>query len=195
MFVIENTLLSDDIFAVAFVCDLARCKGNCCVAGDGGAPLEPQEAALVETLYPTIQAYMTEQGIRAIEEQGVWIAEDGLQIAPLVNGGACAYANFDQQGVAYCAMQRAFEEGKTDFPKPISCHLYPIRIHSRDNGMDRLEYEQWSICKAACKLGKQLQVPLYKFLKTPLIRKYGEAYYEALVAAAERYYNNEKRTK
>lgn len=195
MFVIENTLLSDDIFTMNFVCDLERCKGNCCVAGDGGAPLEPQEAALLETLYPTIQAYMTEQGIRAIEEQGVWIAEDGLQIAPLVNGGACAYSNFDDKGVAYCAMQRAYEEGKTDFPKPISCHLYPIRIQGKVTGLDVLEYEQWSICKAACKLGKQLQVPLYQFLKTPLIRKYGEAYYEALVAAAERYEAHQKRTK
>lgn len=192
MFIIQNTILTDEIFTQTFVCHLERCKGNCCVAGDGGAPLEPQEANLLENLYPAIKPYMTQQGIQTIEQQGTSIYQDNQQITPLVNGEACAYANFDKQGIAYCAIQQAHEEGKINFPKPISCHLYPIRIQKKPNGMELLQYEQWSICKPACKLGKQLQIPLYQFLKAPLIRKYGETHYQAIVAAAQQYYNNNK---
>lgn len=189
MIQIENKLISEDIFSEEFVCNLSKCKGICCVEGDAGAPLENAEAQILEDIYDKVKPYLTPQGIEAIEKQGKWEIDpaDGEYVTPLINGGACAYVIYDEKGYTKCAIEKAYEEGAVDWQKPISCHLYPIRI-TEYSDFDALNYHEWNVCSDACSLGKELQVPVYKFLKTPLIRKYGEQFYTHLSDAAEEWY-------
>ncbi|MFN8165787.1 MAG: DUF3109 family protein [Bacteroidia bacterium] len=182
---IGNTLISEDIFEKNFVCDLNACKGACCVKGDYGAPLEDDELKILEDIYPKVKPYMTPEGIKAVEKQGRYIRYERKEwVTPLAKGKECAYTYFDN-GVAKCAIEKAYYEGKVDWKKPVSCHLYPIRITKQKNGMEAINYDRWSICKAACKLGDTLKVPVYKFLKESLERKYGEEWYKELCIAAE----------
>ncbi|MEM6299037.1 MAG: DUF3109 family protein [Bacteroidota bacterium] len=189
MYIVENQHLSDDIAERFFVCDLLRCKGTCCQEGDLGAPLEKDEMELLEKEYAAIKPYITKAGQRAIEDQGVFILdEEGDFSTPLIeaNENECAYAIQDKTGKWSCGIEKAYLDGKTSFRKPISCHLYPIRItHYPDINMDAINYDQWDICSPACDNGKSLGVPVYKFLKEPLIRKYGEAWYAELVQQIE----------
>lgn len=179
MIAVENTLVSDDVLMEAFVCDLKACKGACCVAGDAGAPLEESELKELEKVWPIVKEYLPEASIKNIEEQGLYVRDvEGEWSTPLNNGNECAFTLFES-GQAVCGIEKAYKDKRIDFAKPVSCHLYPIRITSYD-GFDAVNYHKWSVCEAACSLGKQLQVPVYKFLKEPLIRKYGEAYYEEL---------------
>lgn len=189
MIQIENKLISEDIFSEEFVCNLSKCKGICCVEGDAGAPLENAEAQILEDIYDKVKPYLTPQGIEAIEKQGKWEIDpaDGEYVTPLINGGACAYVIYDEKGYTKCGIEKAYEEGAVDWQKPISCHLYPIRI-TEYSDFDALNYHEWNVCSDACSLGKELQVPVYKFLKTPLIRKYGEQFYTHLSDAAEEWY-------
>lgn len=181
MIQIEDKLISEEVFSVDFVCNLTQCKGACCVEGDAGAPLEKEETIILEEIYSKVKPYLTESGIKAIEEQGTWVIdpEDGGFVTPLVNGNECAFVTFDKNGIAKCGIEKAYEEDAIDWQKPISCHLYPIRVTEYKN-FTALNYHEWEICNPACALGKELQVPVYKFLKTPLIRKYGENFYELL---------------
>lgn len=184
MIVIDHCLVTDELSDVCFVCDLEKCKGACCVEGDAGAPLTEEEISILEDAFIYVKPYMTEQGIREVEQNGVFDYDMvGNYATALVNGCECAFTNFTD-GVAWCAIEKAWSEGKISFQKPISCHLYPIRLSSLRSG-DAINYHKWNICKPALKKGKVLNVPLYKFLKEPLVRKYGEVWYQQLVDAIE----------
>jgi hypothetical protein len=186
MIAIGETLISEDVIQKKFVCDLNACKGACCVNGDYGAPLEEAELPVLDKIYPKVKKYMTTEGIKAVEKQGKYLKyETGEWVTPLIKGRECAYTYFDDDGTAKCAIEKAYLEGKVDYKKPISCHLYPIRINIQRNKLEAVNYDRWSICKPACKLGESLKVPVYKFLKEPLIRKYGKEWYKALEVAAE----------
>lgn len=180
MIIIENTLISDHIADKKFHCDLSKCKGECCIAGDAGAPLDESEIPILEELYPVYKEYMTPEGIKAIRKHGFFIKDkDGDLLTPLVKKNKyCAYILFDND-IAKCAIEKAFLEGKINFRKPISCHLYPIRIKEfRD--VDAINYHDWYVCQSACELGEKVNMPVWRFLKEPLIRKYGEEWYSSL---------------
>ena len=187
MIIVQNSYLSDDIAEKMFVCDLERCKGACCTEGDSGAPLEEAELPVLEEVFEAVKPFLTPAGLQAIGEQGKYVIdEDGDLATPTVGNRECAYANYDAKGVLKCAIEQAYLAGKIDYRKPISCHLYPIRVTKYDQ-FEALNYHRWQICDAACTLGSSLQVPLYKFLREPLVRKYGQAWYDELLAAiAER---------
>ncbi|TNF29060.1 MAG: DUF3109 family protein [Bacteroidetes bacterium] len=180
MFAIQNTLVSLDLLERHFVCDLQACKGACCVKGDAGAPLTDEEIALLEDLIDDIQPYLDEEGHAAIAQNGVFeIDVDGDKGTTLLKNGRCAFALVDENGMVSCGIEKAHSEGAIHFKKPISCHLYPVRITEYDN-YDAINYNKWSICSPACSCGAKLQVPLYRFLKDALIRKYGTEWYEEL---------------
>lgn len=183
MIQIDDKLISDQVLEKRFVCDLNACKGACCVEGDAGAPLEKKEVAILKKIWPKVKPYLRPEGVAAIEKQGTSIvANDGELETPLVNGAECAYVIFDEKGITKCGIEKAYEEGVIDYKKPISCHLYPIRIKETKAG-PILNYDEWDICKAACKYGKKLDVKVYQFLREPLIRKFGEDFFEQLSAA------------
>jgi hypothetical protein len=183
MIVIDNTVISDDIAEKFFVCNLSKCKGACCVEGDLGAPLLPDERQILEDIYDDVAPFLTEKGRQAIEKQGTWITDsDGDFSTPTIEGRECAYALYDKEGVLKCGIEMAHKASKVTFQKPISCHLYPIRVKEYEH-YHALNYDKWHICSDACQLGNELAVPLYKFLKTPLIRKYGAEWYEQLEQA------------
>lgn len=186
MIAIDKTLVSDNLLEKRFVCDLAACKGACCVEGDSGAPLEDEETKLIEAAYPIVKPYMTKEGIKAVEKQGTWIVDsDGDKVTPLVGGNKeCAFTGFSENGTAYCTIERAWKDGKLKFRKPVSCHLYPVRI-SKYKTFDAVNYETWDICKPACACGDKLDVPVYKFVKDALVVKYGKAWYAQLEEAAK----------
>jgi hypothetical protein len=185
MIKVGEILVSDDIRDKEFVCNLEKCKGACCVEGDFGAPLEESELAILEDIYPTVKPYLSKAGVKAIEKQGKHtIDEDGELVTPIIDGRECAYAIYDKKNVLKCGIEQAYLDGKITWKKPISCHLYPIRVTQKKN-FEALNYHKWHICSDACSLGKELQVPIYKFLKDPLTRKYGAPWYNELVAAIE----------
>lgn len=183
MIQIDDKLISDQVLEKRFVCDLNACKGACCVEGDAGAPLEKNEVAILKKIWPKVKPYLRPEGVAAIDKQGTSIvAKDGELETPLVNGAECAYVIFDEKGITKCGIEKAYEEGVVDYKKPISCHLYPIRIKETKAG-HILNYDEWDICKSGCKCGKKLDVKVYRFLKAPLIRKFGEDFFDQLCAA------------
>ena len=185
MIQIDDKLISEDLFSEEFVCNLAKCKGICCVEGDAGAPLDEEETHILDEIYPKIKPYLRPEGIQAIEEQGTYTLDfEGYLVTPLVNNAECAYVIFDEKGYTKCAIEKAYEDGVINWQKPISCHLYPIRITEYSN-FSAINYHEWDICSDACTLGKELGVKVYQFLKKPLIRKYGEDFYQTLSEAAE----------
>ncbi len=185
MIQIDDKLISEDLFSEEFVCNLAKCKGICCVEGDAGAPIDEDETKILDEIYPKIKPYLRPEGIQAIEEQGTYTLDfEGDLVTPLVNNAECAYVIFDEKGYTKCAIEKAYEDGVIDWQKPISCHLYPIRITEYSN-FSAINYHEWDICSDACTLGKELGVKVYQFLKKPLIRKYGEEFYQTLSEAAE----------
>ena len=180
-----KVILSDDIKEQFFVCNLEKCKGACCVEGDLGAPLDEDELPVMEQITEAVLPYLSEEGKEAIREQGPYILdEDGDYSTPTIGGRECAYAIYDERGILKCGIEQAYNDGKVSFKKPISCHLYPIRI-TRYDEFEAANYDRWSICSPACHLGKELHVPVYKFLKDALIRKYGEDWYQGLVHLIE----------
>lgn len=187
MIAINNVLLSDEVVEEHFVCDLDKCKGGCCVDGDCGAPLTEEETKIIARIYPKIRSYLLPEYIAEIEKQGTHTTDDQYgYVTPTVNGGICVYGYTDELGIVKCGIEKAWKEGKVKFRKPISCHLYPIRIISHP-GYEAVNYEpRPSLCKPACKLGDKLKVPVYVFLKEALIRKYGEEFYEGLDAVAKK---------
>lgn len=178
---IEDKVVSTQIFENKFVCDLNACKGACCVEGDAGAPLTFEEVSILEDELEVIKPYMRKEGIEAVEKQGVfYMDQDNEPVTTLVNDSECAFVFFDEKGITKCAVEQAHREGKTDFKKPISCHLYPIRV-KQFNDFKALNYDKWSICAPACACGDQLDVPVFKFLKEPLIRAFGETFFNELL--------------
>lgn len=179
MIQIEDKIISQEIFDQQFVCDLNACKGACCVEGDSGAPLLKNEAKELEKSYSIIKKYLSADGKEAIKNQGFSVIDsDNDLTTPLVNNRECAYV-FNDSGIIKCAIEKAYLEDEISFKKPISCHLYPIRI-TEYNEFDAVNYESNKICSPACKLGGLLKVSVFRFLKEPLIRKYGESFYTEL---------------
>lgn len=189
MIVIEHTLVSDEIIEEQFVCDLSRCKGGCCEDGDTGAPLETKELDIINEVYETVKPYLTAGGIKEIERTGRYLYDREYGwVTPAVDNGMCAYGYRDQQGVLKCAFEQAYYDGKINWKKPISCHLFPIRIKVGTE-YDLVNYEpRETLCAPACKLGNKLKVPVYQFLKEAIVRKYGQEYYEALDAYQQMYH-------
>lgn len=183
MIQIEDTIVSFDIFEEKFCCDLAQCKGSCCIEGDSGAPLEEDEAARIEANYGNIRTYMKPEGIAVVEKQGFSVVDqEGDLVTPLIQGRECVYA-IEEKGSCWCAIEKAWSEGKCDFRKPISCYLYPIRV-TKYEGFEALNYNRWNICRYAWIKGRHEGIPVYRFLKQALIARYGEEWYEQLEYAA-----------
>jgi hypothetical protein len=176
----ENAILSDDIRDVFFCCNLAECKGACCVEGDGGAPLEEEEISLLEDYIETIKLFMVPKGIGEVEKTGVFDYDaEGKYVTPLVNGIECCYV-YHEDGITRCAIEKAYQEKIIPFPKPLSCHLYPIRI-TVAGGRDAINYHKWHICRKALENGRKKNLRLYEFLKDAMIRKYGRNWYNKLL--------------
>ncbi len=184
MFQLGKTIVSEEIIENDFVCNLTACKGACCVQGEAGAPLEEEETAILAEAYPKIKSFLRPEGIAAIEEQGPYIkGEDGDWETPLVEGKECAYTIFSEDGTAQCGIEKAQQKGAIAWIKPISCHLYPVRVKEY-TALTAVNYHKWQICDPACGLGKELQVPIYKFTREALIRKFGQAWYDELERVA-----------
>lgn len=183
MISIDNTLVSDDLLAKRFVCDLSACKGACCVEGDSGAPLKEEECSILEDIYPHVQPYMRPEGVEVIEQVGNFVIDnDGDLSTPLVNNRECAYVFFDENNIAKCAIEKAFLEGKISFRKPISCYLFPVRLKEYSS-FTAVNVQLVDTCNAACSLGEKLKVPVYQFLKQPLIQRFGENWFKQLEVA------------
>lgn len=182
MIAIGKTLISDDLLDKKFVCDLNACKGECCVAGDSGAPLDKEELPLLEEVFPKVKPYMTKKGIKVVEKNGPWVKDsDGDYTTTLVSEGAeCAFVFFDENKIAKCAIEAAYNDKKVNWRKPISCYLYPVRI-DKHKTYDAVNYHRWNICKPACECGTKLNVPVFMFLKEPLTVKYGKEWFNELV--------------
>ena len=177
---IDDKIISTEIFTQKFVCDLSACKGACCVEGDNGAPLTSEEFELIQNNLEKIKPFMTSAGIDEVEQNGVsYLDEDQETVTALLNGRDCAFVFKDENGIAKCSIEKAYREKKTDFNKPISCHLYPIRV-KKFGEYTALNYDRWKICKPACSCGEKLQVSVYRFLKELLIRAFGESFYKEL---------------
>lgn len=185
MIEIDDKIVSLDLLRECFLCNLPRCKGLCCVEGNAGAPLEAEEVELLKAEYEHYKPYLTGEGIAAIEQQGFMVPdEEGDLTTPLVNGAQCAYA-YTENGITLCAVERAYREGRCGFRKPISCHLYPIRVVRFSNGTLGLNYHRWEVCRPAVACGRKAGIPVYKALREPIIRRFGEEFYKALEAAEE----------
>ena len=192
MFQLGKTIISEDILDKEFVCNLATCKGECCIAGEAGAPVSKEETEILNKILPKIKSFLRPEGLKAIAAQGTYTTNPiGDFETTLINGAACAYAIFDKENIAKCGIEEAYNQGVIDFKKPISCHLYPIRVQEYSQ-LTAVNYHSWPICNDACILGKQLKVPTYKFVKEALIRKFGKDWYEELDKVANEYYSIKK---
>ncbi|KAB2871950.1 MAG: DUF3109 family protein [Bacteroidales bacterium] len=179
MIQIDDKVISSEIIKKKFCCDIVQCKGLCCVHGSSGAPLSAEEAIILEEILPKVKPYMVKAGIEAVEKQGTSVTDtDGDLVTPLVDGKECAYVVF-QDGIAICAIEKAWFDKKVDFRKPISCHLYPIRVKDYET-FTALNYDMWDVCAPARKLGENNGLPVCKFLKDAIIRAYGAEFYEQL---------------
>lgn len=177
---VQDKVVSTQLLERKFVCDLNACKGACCIEGDSGAPLTLEEVDLLEEVYDKVKPYMRPEGIEAVEQSGVfYMDQDNEPVTTLVNGKECAFVYFDDQGITKCSIEKAYLEGDISFKKPISCHLYPIRV-KKFNDFTALNYDEWPICAPACDCGEKLDVPVYRFLKEPIIRAFGEPFFDEL---------------
>jgi len=185
MIKIGNTLISDEVLQEQFVCDLVKCKGGCCVDGDAGAPLEKNELNEINAAYESIAPYLSEESKKEIQTQGRYVYDQEFGwVTPTVNAGVCVYGVKDKKGIVHCGIEQAYLDGKIEWRKPISCHLFPIKIKRSKNGKtDFVNYQpREDLCKPACSLGEKLKIPVYKFCKDALTRKYGAEFYDALSA-------------
>lgn len=179
MIIIGTTLVSKDIFEEQFVCDLSACRGACCVEGSSGAPLTLDEVDELENYWPQVKPYLPEEHIAVVEEKGFVVVDDDQELTTPLYGehGACAFVFYDQNGIAKCGYEKAFLDGKTLWKKPISCHLYPIRTNELKE-YTGVNFHRWGICEPACECGSKLKVPVFRFLKEPLIRKFGQEWFD-----------------
>jgi len=195
MIMINDVLVTAEVVEEYFLCNLNACKGACCWEGDSGAPLSRAELHTLEQIYPKVKPFLLKEGQAVIEQEGVYTYFEEVKEygTPLIDNGPCAYMTYDEAGVAQCGIEQAYNEGQISFKKPVSCHLYPIRIvQNPQSGLDILQYDRWDICTAACSLGAKEQLPIYRFVKDALIRKYGEDFYEALDGAVKYRNDNDK---
>lgn len=190
MLQIKDKVIAFSLLQEKFVCDLEKCKGACCVHGDAGAPLLQEEISVLSEIYPVIRPYMRSESINAVNIQGthVFDEDDGEPVTPLLNDKECVYAVFEE-GVARCAIEQAWSDGKISFRKPVSCHLYPIRVKEYDN-FTAVNYDRWPICKPAIARGKKLNVPVFYFCRDSVIRRFGESFFRELEIAAESFNGN-----
>lgn len=187
MFQLGKTIVSEDIIEKEFVCNLSACKGSCCVEGEAGAPVTEEETKILKDIYPKVKPFLREEGINVIEKLGTHVITDLSELeTPLVNGKECAYISFSENGIAGCGIEDAYNAGEVSFKKPISCHLYPVRVQDYSE-FAAVNYHKWPICNDACSLGKELSVPVYRFVKDALIRKFGENWYLELEKVAAEY--------
>lgn len=185
MIQIDDTIISIDCLSEKFCCDLEACKGACCIEGDAGAPVELDEVAQLEEALPVVWNELSAAAQAVIDRQGVvYTDEDGDLVTSIVHGKDCVFTCYDSCGNCFCALEKAYREGRSSFYKPASCHLYPIRI-KKIGDMTALNYHRWDVCRMAVEKGRQLNLPVYRFLKEPLIRRFGEAWYQELESAVE----------
>lgn len=185
-------LVSSQILERKFVCDLNACKGACCIEGNSGAPLQLQEIDLIEDKLEQIEPFMRQEGKQAVQQSGIfYMDEDNEPVTTLVNGAECAFVYFDENGITKCAIEKAYREGKIEFNKPQSCHLYPIRV-KKLHDKQVLTYEEWDICTPACACGSRLNVPVYKFLQEPINRVFGESFFDDLTLVAKQWIQSRK---
>ncbi|MBA4167350.1 MAG: DUF3109 family protein [Chitinophagaceae bacterium] len=196
MIAIDNVLVSDNVVEAQFVCDLMKCKGGCCEDGDAGAPLEKEELQLLNDIYETVKPYLTKEGIRWIEKHGRYLYDrDFGWVTPTIEGQMCVYGFRDQYGIIKCGIEQAYRDEKIAWKKPISCHLYPLISNKakRTGEFDKLNYEpRETLCNPACVQGKKLKVPVHQFLKEPIIRAYGEEFFNALDKVAAEHMKEKK---
>lgn len=187
MIQIDDTIIALDVIEESFLCDLSACMGECCVEGDSGAPLETEEVEKLKEILPHVWNDLSPEAQAEIDQTGVAYEDtDGEMVTSIVNGKDCVFTYYDEKGICKCAIEKAYKAGKIDFYKPISCHLYPIRLQKyRD--FTAVNYHRWRICKAAVALGGKEGVKIYQFLEQPLTRKFGKEWYEQLCIAAEEY--------
>ena len=188
MIVIDNKLVSDEIIEEQFVCDLNKCKGGCCVDGDAGAPLSKEELVHLNEVHDAVLPYLDEESKRELQKQGRYVFDEEFGwVTPTINSKVCVYGITDPNGIVKCGIEQAYNDGKVSWKKPISCHLFPIRVQlSKNKATEYVNYEpREDLCSAGCKLGKKLKVPVYVFLKEALVRKYGLEFYETLDATAK----------
>jgi len=187
MFQLGKTIVSEDIIEKDFVCNLSACGGACCVDGDAGAPLDKEEAKILEDLYPKIKPFLRKEGIAVIEKKGTSVTSEWGELeTPLINNADCAYVIYDGKKSTLCGIEEAYNSGAIDWKKPVSCQLYPIRVNNYSE-FSAVNYHKWEICDAACTLGKELQVPVYKFVKQGLVRKFGQNWYDELEKIAAKH--------
>ncbi|MGC6415463.1 MAG: DUF3109 family protein [Bacteroidia bacterium] len=185
MIIVGDAIVSEDVIERKFICQLDKCKGECCIQGDAGAPLLHDELELIEGLIDKVRPYMSKKGLTLLEETGFYTRDSEKDLVTTCgNDGACVFVNIESDGTAKCSIEKAFEDGKIDFKKPISCHLYPIRA-KRYGKYTALNYQDWDICGAACQAGNMMNIPVYQFLKEPLIRKMGPEWYSEFERVAE----------
>lgn len=190
MILIEDILISEEIIKGHFHCHLQKCKGACCIEGDYGAPLENSEIEIINDILNKIKPYLPSESVAKIEAEGYYTYNEETETheTALMPDGACVFMGRDELGITFCGIEKAHNEGVTDWKKPVSCHLYPIRVeNNKKSGFQALNYDDWEICNSACSLGEKKQIKIYEFVKDALIRKYGQSFYEQLAAAAKRY--------
>ncbi|WP_258101809.1 DUF3109 family protein [Marinoscillum pacificum] len=186
MIQLENTLVSSEIKERFFVCNLDKCKGACCVEGDLGAPLEKDELPMLEEVVDVVKPYLSKEAVEALEKHGPYLLdEEGDFSTTTIDNKECAFAYYDDQKILKCGIEQAWKDGKTEFQKPISCHLYPIRVAKLHEFL-ALNYDRWDICSPACDLGAELAVPVYKFLEGALVRRFGQSWYDKLCLMIEK---------
>lgn len=188
MIIIQDKIVSDELVQEHFLCHLESCKGACCWEGDAGAPLEKNELAILDQVYPEVKPYLSPAGIAVIEQEGAYVYDEQIEsyATSLIDNGPCSFMTINGQGMAQCGIEQAWNEGKIKYRKPVSCQLYPIRVtYNEKTGFEALNYDRWDICSAACDAGKAAQLPVYQFLKDAITRKYGADFYEELDAVAQ----------
>jgi hypothetical protein len=189
---IDDKLISADVWQQRFACDIAQCAGICCVWGDSGAPLDRDEVEIVRTEYPNFAAYMKPEGILAVEQQGfATVDADGDLVTPLIDNKECAYSFFDKAGNCLCAIERACREGQTTFRKPISCWLYPVRLKQFAENVG-INYDRQRMCSCAWEKGEKENMPVFRFLREPLIHRFGEAFYDEMEKVFLEFDKNQK---
>lgn len=192
MFLIQNTLVSLDVLEKEFCCDLNTCRGCCCIEGDAGAPLTEEEAVKINEILPLLLPDMTKEARTVVAQQGIsYLDPSGERVTSIINDKDCVFSRTDHNGWCYCLIEKAYNAGRIDFKKPISCHLYPIRLTQVGDYVG-VEYHRWDICYCARLLGKKLHLPVYQFLKEPLVRRFGQAWYDELSLTAEEWKKQNK---